>query len=191
MWLIAPLTPGACRADREWHHREVAALSHELRNIWTNACLTTHLAQVMPPPGAILQVPTIGRIALDEGAPARFSVKLRSGQLPIDFRRRSERLAAAFRVPAVEIVSLTDDHQWISVRLLEPSLWIDYPDEFAVEGWDRPVMDEVDEPEELEPVPVVDVEPAPTTAFGTFRRFLGDFWRADPDRDRDRVERTG
>ena len=70
MWIIAPLTPGACRADREWHRREVAALEHELRNTWTTACLVTHLAQVMPPPGAILQVPTIGRITLDD-VPAR------------------------------------------------------------------------------------------------------------------------
>ena len=185
MWLIAPLTPGACRADREWHHREVAALSHELRNIWTNACLTTHLAQVMPPPGAILQVPTIGRIALDEGAPARFSVKLRPGQLPVDFRRRSERLAAAFRVDAVRIEALTGDEQWISVHLLEPALWIEYPDEYAVAaGRDRPVVDTVAEPDALEAAPAVDVEPAPTTALGAVRRFLGDFWRIDPDRVR-------
>lgn len=184
MWIMPPLTPGACRADREWHHREVVALEHELRNIWSNVCLVTHLAQVMPPPGAILQVPTIGRITVDDGGPARFSVRLRPGQLPVDFRRRAERLAAAFRVPAVRIEALTDDEQWISVQLLEPTLWIEYPDEYAVAaGRDRVMVDVVAEPEELEAPVVMDVEAVPTTAFGAFRRFLGDFWRLpDPDR---------
>ncbi|WP_433799784.1 hypothetical protein [Actinomycetospora sp. CA-084318] len=187
MWIIAPLTPGACRADREWHRREVAALEHELRNIWTNVCLVTHLAQVMPPPGAILQAPTIGRITLDD-APARFSVKLRAGQLPIDFERRAERFAAAFRVPKVEIRPLTADRQWISVDLLEP-YWIEYPDEYVVAaGEDRTVVDGIPDAEELEPaerVRVVDVEPVPTTRGGSFRRFWGDLWRVPTS---DRVE---
>lgn len=182
MWIIAPLMPGACRADRDWYRRELAELEHELRNTWTNVCLVTHLAQVIPPPGAILQVPTIGTITLDD-VPARFSVKLRPGQLLVDFERRADRFAAAFRVPKVEIRPLTDDHQWISVELLEP-YWIEYPDEYVVAaGEDRPMVDVAPETVEL---PVGDgvrvVDAAATTPFGAFRRFLGDFWRA-PDRE--------
>ncbi len=184
MWIIAPLTPGACRADREWHRREVAALEHELRNTWTTACLVTHLAQVMPPPGAILQVPTIGRITLDD-VPARFSVKLRPGQLPSDFERRTDRFAAAFRVPKVEIRPLTDDGQWISVDLLEP-YWIEYPDEYLVAaGEDRTVVDGRPDAEELEPaVRVVDVEPVPASRGWSVR--FREFWSVSgPDGLRD------
>ncbi|MDL5160353.1 hypothetical protein [Actinomycetospora termitidis] len=154
-------------------------LEHELRDIWTNVCLTTQLAQVIPPPGAKLQVPTIGRITLDS-VPARFTVRLRAGQLPVDVARRAARLAAAFRVPEVEIVPLTTSGEWISVRLLEP-YWIEWPDEYVLEaGDDRPVVDAVQDRDALpvgEGVRVVDAEPVPTTTWGSVRRFLGDFWR--------------
>lgn len=185
MWIIAPLTPGACRADRDWYRREVAELEHELRNTWTNVCLVTHLAQVIPPPGAILQVPTIGTITLDD-VPARFSVKLRPGQLLADFERRADRFAAAFRVPKVEIRPLTDDHQWISVELLEP-YWIEYPDEYVVAaGDDRTVVDVAPGTVELpvaDGVRVVDARTPSAGAFASVRRFLGDLWRV-PDHDR-------
>src|SRR3954466_501682 len=78
-----------------------SAAERELKDIWTNACMVTHLAQVIP-------------------------VKLRPGQLPGDFARRAERFAAAVRVPAVEVATLTADNQWISIRLLEP-FWIEWP----------------------------------------------------------------
>ena len=202
MWIIPPLPPGASRADRMWHRRETAATERELKNIWTNACLVTRLAQVIPPPGAIFQTPVVGAITLDS-APARFSVKLRPGQLPVDFARRADRFAAAFRVPAVEIVPLTQDNQWICVRLMEP-FWIEWPDEYV-----------------LEPAPIEEPRPAlsgtvtehddhalaggpgngrhrsnqlgrgsdpsretePVTALGSVLRFLGGFWRLpEPDR---------
>ena len=127
MWVIPPLLPGASRADREWHRREVAETERELKDIWTNVCLVTHLAQVIPAPRATLQAPVVGSITLDS-VPPRFTVKLRPGQLPGDFARRAERFAAAFRVPAVEVATLTADNQWISIRLLEP-LWIEWPDD--------------------------------------------------------------
>ena len=116
MWVIPPLLPGASRADREWHRREVAATERELKDIWTNVCMVTHLAQVIPAPRATLQAPAVGSITLDS-VPPRFTVKLRPGQLPGDFARRAERFAAAFRVPAVEVATLTADNQWISIRL--------------------------------------------------------------------------
>jgi hypothetical protein len=196
MWVIPPLLPGASRADREWHRREVAAAERELKDVWTNVCLVTHLAQVMPPPGAMLQVPLIGSITLDS-VPPRFTVKLRPGQLPGDVAKRAERLAAAFRVPEVEVATLTYDSQWISIRLLEP-FWIEWPDEYVLD------------PAPLEePQPALDGdaagddgrvtvggprrdrateqlagggsgparEPAPAGAFGSVLRFLGDFWR--------------
>lgn len=201
MWVIPPLPPGASRADREWHRREVAAAEREIREIWTNACLVTHLAQMIPPPGAILQTPTIGSITLDS-VPARFSVKLRPGQLPGDVVKRGERFASAFRVPAVEVVALTRDNQWISVRLLEP-LWIEWPDEYVLD----PVPVDEPQPALAGDVPRHDAghppaggprgvargrrrpprqldggparEPGP---LGAVLRFLGDFWRLpEPD----------
>ncbi|HEY2225396.1 hypothetical protein [Actinomycetospora sp.] len=179
----------------------MAATEREIKDIWTNVCLVTHLAQVIPPPGAILQTPLLGAITLDS-VPARFSVKLRPGQVPGDFAKRTERFAAAFRVPAVEVASLTWDNQWIDVRLLEP-LWIEWPDEYVIDP--APV-------EEPQPALSSTVsgrgddhrpaggprslrhgrhrstkqlgsgsdpsrEPGPTTAWGTFFRLLGDFWR--------------
>ena len=189
MWIIPPLLPGASRADREWHRREVAATERELKDVWTNVCLVTHLAQVIPPPGAILQSPRVASITLDS-APARFTVKLRPGQLPGDFARRAERFAAAFRVPAVEVTTLTHDNQWISISLLEP-FWIEWPDEYVLDA----------APDESQPSLVGDTadddlllagdrdhpqvgrvagpsrEPAPATAFGGALRYLRDFWR--------------
>jgi hypothetical protein len=180
MWVIPPLLPGASRADREWHRREMAATERELKDVWTNLCLVTHLAQVIPPPGAILQTPAIGAITLDS-VPVTFSVKLRPGQLPGDFARRAERIAAAFRVPAVEVVSLTRDNQWISIRLMEP-YWIEWPDEYVID----PAL--VDEPQPVLSAPDRSTtqldggsdpsrQPEPATAFGSLRRFLGEFWR--------------
>jgi hypothetical protein len=200
MWIIPPLLPGASRADREWHRREVVATERELKDVWINVCLVTHLAQMIPPPGAILQAPLVGSITLDS-VPARFTVKLRPGQLPVDFARRTERFAAAFRVPDVEVVTLTEDKQWISIRLLEP-FWIEWPDEY--------VLDPAP-PEELQPSLPGDTvaddgrvstggprsfrrgrhhsidqlaggsdpsrERAPTAGLGGALRFLGDFWR--------------
>lgn len=204
MWIIPPLPPGACRADRMWHRREVLATEREIKNIWINACLVTRLAQVIPPPGAILQTPLIGAITLDS-VPARFSVKLRPGQVPGDFARRAERFAAAFRVPAVEVVPLTHDNQWISVRLMEP-FWIEWPDEYVLDpaSVDEPqpalsgTVTEQDDhalaggPENLrhgqrsnrlagsaDP----SRESEPVTALGSVLRFLGGFWRLpEPDR---------
>ncbi len=180
MWIIPPLLPGASRADREWHRREVAATERELKDVWTNVCLVTHLAQVIPAPGAILQTPVIRSITLDS-VPARFTVKLRAGQLPIDFAKRSERLAAAFKVPDVEVATLTEDNQWISIRLMEP-YWIEWPDEYVLEGpreEPRPVAAGDHPTIQLEGV--ADPAPAPApervTAFGSVLRFLGDFWR--------------
>jgi hypothetical protein len=195
MWVIPPLLPGASRADREWHRREVTATEREIKDVWTNVCLVTHLAQVMPPPGAMLQVPLISSITLDS-VPPRFTVKLRPGQLPGDFAKRAERLAAAFRVPEVEVAALTYDNQWISIRLLEP-FWIEWPDEYVLD----PVPQE-------EPRAALDGdtdgdddrvtaggprrrrstdqlaggsdparEPATAGAFGSVLRFLGGFWR--------------
>jgi hypothetical protein len=173
----------------------VAAIERELKDIWTNVCRVTHLAQVIPPPGATLQAPLIGTITLDS-APARFTVKLRAGQVPGDFAKRIDRIAAAFRVPAVEVVPITADNQWISVRLMEP-YWIEWPDEYVVEPAsleeprpaiaDVPAREAAGGPRSLgrgrhratkqlvgsEP----SGEPAPTTAFGSVLRFLGEFWR--------------
>jgi hypothetical protein len=207
MWVIPPLAPGASRADRDWHRREVAATEREIKDIWTNVCLVTRLAQVIPPPGAILQTPQVGGITLDS-VPARFSVKLRPGQLPGDFARRTERFAAAFRVPAVEVASLTHDNQWISVRLMEP-VWIEWPDEYVID----PVPIEDHQPALSDSVPEQDDDHAhaggprslrsdrhpstnqldggsdpsrdavPATALGSVLRFLGDFWRL-PESDR-------
>ena len=201
MWVIPPLPPGASRADREWHRREVAETERELKDVWTNVCLVTHLAQVIPPPGAILQTPKVGTITLDS-VPAHFSVKLRPGQLPGDFAKRAERLASAFRVPAVEVVSLTLDNTWISIRLMEP-LWIEWPDEYVIE----PAAVDDPQPALAGDVPAQDGELAPAgvprslphgrhrsttqlgrgsapsrepgraTALGAVLRFLGDFWR--------------
>jgi hypothetical protein len=194
MWVIPPLLPGASRADREWHRREVAAAERELKDVWTNVCLVTHLAQVMPPPGAMLQVPLIGSITLDS-VPPRFTVKLRPGQLPGDVAKRAERLAAAFRVPAVEVATLTYDNQWISVRLLEP-FWIEWPDEYVLDPApreeSRPALagDTADDdgrvtaggrrqgsPEHLAAGSDSAREPAPAGALGSVLRFLADFWR--------------
>src|SRR4051812_35544681 len=127
MWIIPPLLPGASRSERGWHRREVALTEREIKDVWGNACLTTRLVEVIPPPGGMRQPPVVCAITLDS-EPARFTVKLRRGQLPGDFYRNAARLALAFRVPAVEIVPLTLDEQWISVRLLE-DLWIVEPDE--------------------------------------------------------------
>jgi hypothetical protein len=121
MWVIPPLLPGANRADREWYRYEVAATERKIKDIWTNVCLVTRLAQPIPPPGAILQAPLIGTITLDS-IPARFSVKLRPGQLPGDVAKRAARIAVAFGVDAVEVAQLTRDRQWISIRLMEP-IW--------------------------------------------------------------------
>ncbi len=206
MWVIPPLLPGASRADREWHRREVAVTERELKDVWTNACLVTHLAQVMPPPGAILQSPTVASITLDS-VPACFTVKLRPGQLPGDFARRAERFATAFRVPAVEIVPLTRDNQWISVRLMEP-YWIEWPDEYVLEpapvAEPQPALPGVANHDDrgpdvratglrpdrhpatnrldagTEPIPEAQPTTAPGTFFrflGAFLRYLGDFWR--------------
>jgi hypothetical protein len=199
MWVIPPLPPGASRAERDWHRREVAATEREIKGIWTNVCLVTRLAQVIPPPGAIIQTPVVGAITLDS-VPARFTVKLRAGQLPCDFARRTERFASAFRVPAVEIASLTHDHQWISVRLMEP-LWIEWPDEYVID----PALIEDPVPALSDDVVTEDEwsvrngrhpatnqldggrdrsrEAVPATALGSVLRFLGDFWRL-PDSDR-------
>jgi hypothetical protein len=141
MWVIPPLPPGASRADREWHRREMAATEREIKYIWTNACQVTRLVQRIPPPGAIFQAPLVGSITLDS-VPARFSVKLRPGQLPGDFAKKADRFAAAYGVPTVEVVPLTQDERWISVRLVEP-IWIEW--------YEEPV-----------PVPVPPNEPHPT-----------------------------
>jgi hypothetical protein len=200
MWVIPPLPPGAGRADREWHRREVAATEREIKNIWINACLVTRLAQVIPPPGAIIQTPVIGAITLDS-VPARFSVKLRAGQLPIDFARRTARFASAFRVPAVEIVPLTQDNQWISVRLMEP-VWIEWPDEYVLDpasvdeprsalsgtvpeqndhalagGPENLRHDRIHSTNELGSGSTPSPESEPVTVLGSVLRFLGDFWR--------------
>jgi hypothetical protein len=202
MWIIPPLLPGASRADRDWHRREVVLTEREIKDVWTNVCLVTHLAQVIPAPGAILQTPLIGSITLDS-VPARFTVKLRPGQLPVDFAKRTERFAAAFRVPAVEVATLTSDNQWISVRLLEP-FWIEWPDEYVL---DRAPLEEPqpalssDSDGDGDRVPArgprsvrrrrhrsttrlgtgsdTSREPAPgaATVVGSVLRFLGDFWR--------------
>jgi hypothetical protein len=199
MWIIPPLLPGARRADREWHRREVVLAEREIKDIWTNVCLVTRLAQVIPPPGAILQTPVVGTITLDS-VPARFTVKLRPGQLPIDFAKHTERFAAAFRVPDVEVATLTWDNQWISIRLLEP-FWIEFPDEYVLD----PVPDEEPQPalpgdpadDDRVPdrgprslrgrrhrsttprgeAPDPSWDPGPVTTVGSVRRFLGDFWR--------------
>jgi hypothetical protein len=200
MWVIPPLLPGASRADRVWHRREVAATEREIKDIWTNVCLVTHLAQMIPPPGAILQAPLVGRITLDS-VPARFTVKLRPGQLPIDFAKRTERFAAAFRVPAVEVATLTQDEQWISIRLMEP-VWIEWPDEYVLDTdpIEEPQPSLVGEDERATagarpgvpggayraPSPLdggtAEARKPATTSFAGVRRFLGDFWRLpDPD----------
>lgn len=192
MWIIAPLTPGACRADREWHRREVAARERELKDVWTNACLVTHLAQVMPPPGAILQVPTIGRITLD-CSPPRFSVKLRPGQLPVDVVRRADRLAAALRVPAIEVVPFSDE-QWISIRLLEP-YWIEWPDEYVLEAGDQPPMLESGPDDGITVIEGTPGPAAPATSvtrLGALRRFFGGSRPLpDPDRGPEEIMPTG
>ncbi|NMO93552.1 hypothetical protein [Actinomycetospora sp. TBRC 11914] len=174
----------------------MAATEREIKDIWTNVCLVTHLAQVIPPPGAILQAPLVGTITLDS-VPARFSVKLRPGQLPIDFAKRTARFAAAFGVPAVEVATLTQDNQWISIRLMEP-VWIEWPDEYVL---DTAALDEPVPPlaatvagddgrlpagatsaapgrhRATEPGAAPSTEPRPTTPLGSVLRFLGDFWR--------------
>lgn len=127
MWIIPPLLPGATRSEREWHRREVALTERELKDVWINACLTTWLVEPIPPPGSMLQPPVVCSITLDT-EPARFTVKLRPGQLPGDFFRKADRLATAFHVPAVQIVPSTLDERWISIRLLE-DLRIVEPDE--------------------------------------------------------------
>lgn len=127
MWIIPPLQRGASRSEREWHRREVALTEREIKDVWTNVCLVTWLVEPIPPPGSMLQPPVVCSITLDS-EPARFTVKLRPGQLAGDFFRKADRLAAAFHVPAVEIVPLTLDERWISIRLLE-DLWIVEPDE--------------------------------------------------------------
>lgn len=195
MWVIPPLLPGASRSDRDWHRREVAATEREIKDIWTNVCLVTHLAQMIPPPGAILQAPQVGTITLDS-VPARFSVKLRPGQLPVDFAKRAERFAAAFRVPAVEVATLTQDHQWISIRLME-RVWIEWPDEYLLDAdpfeETRPSLVAEDERVPAGATPGVGggryrapsalpggtdpTSPGPTTPWGSVRRFLADFWR--------------
>ena len=207
MWIIPPLLPGASRADRDWHHREVVAAELEIKDIWTNVCLVTHLAQMMPPPGAILQTPVVRSITLDS-VPARFTVKLRPGQLPIDFARRVERFASAFRVPAVEIATLTEDKQWISIRLLEP-FWIEWPDEYVpdelpVEESQPSLAGDTAGDDDRVPAggprslrrrrhrsttqltsgPDATREPEPATALGGALRFLGDFWRLPDSRTR-------
>jgi hypothetical protein len=105
----------------------VALTEREIKDVWTNVCLVTWLVEPIPPPGSMLQPPVVCSITLDS-EPARFTVKLRAGQLPGDFFQKADRLAAAFHVPAVEIVPLTLDERWISIRLLE-DLWIVEPDE--------------------------------------------------------------
>ncbi|MCD2192041.1 hypothetical protein LQ327_01375 [Actinomycetospora endophytica] len=184
----------------------MAATEREIRNVWTNVCLVTHLSQVIPPPGPILQTPLVGAITLDS-VPARFSVKLRPGQLPGDFAKQTERFAAAFRVPAVEVATLTQDNQWVSIRLMEP-VWIEWPDEYVVEPAPieepAPALsdDTVEQPGDHAPVggprslrhgrhrstkqlrsgPEPSREPTPSTALSSVLRFLGDFWRL-PDSD--------
>jgi hypothetical protein len=201
MWVIPPLPPGASRADRDWHRREVAATEREIKGIWTNVCLVTRLAQVIPPPGAILQTPVVRAITLDS-VPARFTVKLRAGQLPCDFARRTERFASAFRVPAVEIASLTNDNQWISVRLMEP-FWIEWPDEYVIDPASveepQPALSDDDHvpaggarslrdgrypsTNQLDSASDPSREAVPAGALSSVLRFLGDFWRL-PESDR-------
>ena len=207
MWVIPPLLPGASRADREWHRREVTATERELKDIWTNVCMVTHLAQVIPAPRATLQAPAIGSITLDS-VPPRFTVKLRPGQLPGDFARRAERLAAAFRVPEVEVATLTTDNQWISIRLLEP-VWIEWPDDDLLDVLpaDEPRRALPEDPADDDVVEAATddarvaaggprsmrrrrhrssrpleggsapVHDPSVTAFGSVLRYLGEFWR--------------
>ncbi len=127
MWVIPPLLPWASRADREWHRREVTLTEREIKDIWTNACLVTRLVEQIPPPGAMLQPPVVGSIVLDS-VPARFTVKLRPGQLAGDFAKKAHRFATAYGVPDVEFVPVTLDERWVSVRLVEP-VWIEEYDE--------------------------------------------------------------
>ena len=164
MWIIPPLPPGASRSEREWHRREVALTEREIKDVWWNACLTTRLVERIPPPGSMLQPPVVCSITLDD-EPARFTVKLRRGQLPGDFHRNAARLALAFRVPAVEIVPLTLDEQWISVRLLE-DLWIVEPDE------ELPIAVGQGEPQPVTGGEPGERRPQPATAGGprSFRR---------------------
>jgi hypothetical protein len=202
MWVIPPLLPGASRADREWHRREVTLTERELKDVWTNVCMVTHLAQVIPAPRATLQAPVISSITLDS-VPPRFTVKLRPGQLPGDFARRAERFAAAFRVPAVEVATLTADNQWISVRLLEP-YWIEWPEDELLDVLPaeepRPALSDEAEDDDTADADdgraVAGGPPSmrrrrhrstrqlesgsvrePATGFGSVLRYLGDFWR--------------
>ncbi|MEJ2871947.1 hypothetical protein WCD74_29600 [Actinomycetospora sp. OC33-EN08] len=183
MWIIAPLAPGASRADWEWHRDEVYARERELRDVWTNVCLMTGLTQVIPTPGHNLQAPLVGRIRLD-CAPVCFSVKLRPGQLPEDVAQRADRIAAAFRVPSVEVVTITRDLQWISVRLIEP-YWIEWSYDDALEaGDDRPVVEAVPQAGELPAAETVRVVDAPVSGWSAVRRFFTGAWRlpdAAPD----------
>ena len=93
----------------------------------------------------------------------------------------NERIAAAFRVPAVEVVSLTRDNQWISIRLMEP-YWIEWPDEYVIDpalvDEPRPVLSAPDRSTtQLDGGSDPSRQPEPATAFGSLRRFLGEFWR--------------
>lgn len=120
MWYIPPPQPGASRADREWHRREVEATEREIKVIWSNACAVAHLAPRLSPPYPYRVAPSIGWITLDS-APAGFSIKLRDGQLLSDLVANKERLAAAYRVPTVEFERLSEvDPQWILISLVEP-----------------------------------------------------------------------
>jgi hypothetical protein len=118
MWTVSSPEPGASRARRRQYRRELAANRLRIRYLWTDACLAAGLAQEQRPPWPDLVPPLVGPITLDSG-PARFSVRLRPGQLLDDFTGAAtvERLAAAFGVVTVQAAALTPG--WITIRLIE------------------------------------------------------------------------
>lgn len=101
--------PGGLRAADQAYAR------HEIKSIWREVCVGSHLARRLLPTGSTWAPPRIGRITL--GPPTTFTVELRPGQSGQDIDDAAPHLAQAYGVADVYVTDLV--RGWVTIELIE------------------------------------------------------------------------